>query len=232
MLRTTRSRRLVLVVVVALVALVAAGTVLALSNSFTPLYGDKARPDEIYTITITDTATDGYTATVEIEMGNGPDGVWYDSIGRLGVRDGSAEWLACPECSVLRCDRVGDSLFCGCPCTGPLCRAVSPTGYSLATATPTPTAQITPTPKPGATSTPAPTATWTPFPTPPTPTAIWTPTAQPTDIPRCYMIHHESQGPGDGSWDKCMPIEAWNGHQHHKGDTLGSACECPGQGQH
>jgi hypothetical protein len=37
-------------------------------------------------------------------------------------------------------------------------------------------------------------------------------------------IHHESQGQGDPSWDKCMPVSAWNGHYRHDGDVWGDPC--------
>lgn len=38
------------------------------------------------------------------------------------------------------------------------------------------------------------------------------------------IIHHEAQGKGDQSWSKCMPLSAWNGHEHHKGDWKGNTC--------
>ena len=33
------------------------------------------------------------------------------------------------------------------------------------------------------------------------------------------LLHHESQGdPSDESWTKCMPDDAWSGHDDHEGD--------------
>lgn len=32
-------------------------------------------------------------------------------------------------------------------------------------------------------------------------------------------IHHEAQGASDESFTKCMPDDAWNGHDDHVGDT-------------
>ena len=40
-----------------------------------------------------------------------------------------------------------------------------------------------------------------------------------------FWIHHESQGVGDQSWDKCMPESAWNGHSGHTGDSQGDRCD-------
>ena len=32
------------------------------------------------------------------------------------------------------------------------------------------------------------------------------------------MLHHVDQGQGQESFDQCMPIESWNGHEDHEGD--------------
>jgi len=32
------------------------------------------------------------------------------------------------------------------------------------------------------------------------------------------VIHHEAQGNHDETWTKCMPDDAWNGHDDHEGD--------------
>jgi len=41
--------------------------------------------------------------------------------------------------------------------------------------------------------------------------------------------HHESQGQGDPSWDKCMPDDSVHGHDGHVGDHVSDVCENCGE---
>ena len=38
-------------------------------------------------------------------------------------------------------------------------------------------------------------------------------------------LHHESQGQSDPSWTRCLPDDAWNGHQRHEDDWQGEVCD-------
>jgi hypothetical protein len=53
---------------------------------------------------------------------------------------------------------------------------------------------------------------------------MWVGQARANGPQQWIIIHHENQGNGQPTFTKCMPDDAWNGHDDHEGDYIVGPC--------